>query len=790
MNLNQLRQAALHRVFDGMNLRRPQKEALQAFHDIHRTLTYSLAETTHQQIVNRFKETNPSWQFSGGVTEIDFSLATGVGKTRLIGAVLAYLFLAGESKHFVIVTPRAEIVRKFLKETRAVDTKYIFYDSSVLDTPDVIYADNIENFDPQQQRLNDVPIVWIITPQALAVKNSRLKQVSEYGDSPVSHLKSLSDLVIFFDESHHLGADKKDPSIWRQEVRNLTPKYIFGTSASLDLTHHSNIIYSYPLVQALNEHLYTKQVQVIPSKRDKQISDEDFDKITLRFGLERLEVKRRSLQNFAGTTSEIFYKKKGVFKPVMLVCCDDKAHAETISDWLKEILGSEEKVLLVHSGLKESEYLPMLLAIESPENRVEVVVNVAMLSEGWDVANVYVIAPLRKMASITMATQVMGRGLRLPYGEQVGDDEVDTLDLLCFGSESLQAICDELLSKGYGVGAGTGIQVIPSHSEDLPKPDDILPPKPYQLTWAFGPKSLDFDNLSRERPQLDLDKVNVPPVTATEIHTFRIHDPRTVRALRGRPGYPRDYFVAAVLTGLLRACRSYLSAGRHSESGKRLVERFLAGCGYNAGEISLEPEKVIAHLKERLDELKKSVTAKYSPTGEVKSVNLTDLPTIFVPHHFKVEISSFSINTRQHWNAIKAKGIPISGWKRSVFLAIPFDQPNELKIAKAIDSSESVQWWFRNLPHILKLDTPAGSYSPDFAMLLKIGDVNVLLEVKGDEFQLSDKSDSSIKKEAAIRWCKAMSEATKTRWQYWFLLDSDAEICDTFADIQNYAEKS
>jgi hypothetical protein len=216
----------------------------------------------------------------------------------------------------------------------------------------------------------------------------------------------------------------------------------------------------------------------------------------------------------------------------------------------------------------------------------------------------------------------------------------------------------------------------------------------------------------------------------------------------------------------------------------------LDSCGSKADEISLEPEKVIAHLKGHLDEVKKSVTAKYSATGEVRSVDLTDLPEIFVPSHYTGEIPSFSVDSKKKWSAMKAKGIPISGWKRSVFSAVPFDQPNELKIAKALDSSENVQWWFRNLPHIVRLDTPAGSYSPDFAMLLRIGDINVLLEVKGDVFQLSEMSDSSIKKEAAIRWCKAMSEATSTRWQYWFLLDSDAEICDTFADVQNCAEKS
>ena len=41
-----------------------------------------------------------------------FALATGVGKTRLMGAFIAYLFLAGRSNHFLVLAPNTTIYEK------------------------------------------------------------------------------------------------------------------------------------------------------------------------------------------------------------------------------------------------------------------------------------------------------------------------------------------------------------------------------------------------------------------------------------------------------------------------------------------------------------------------------------------------------------------------------------------------------------------------------------------------------------------------------------------------------
>ena len=86
------------------------------------------------------------------------------------------------------------------------------------------------------------------------------------------------------------------------------------------------------------------------------------------------------------------------------------------------------KVIEVHTktkGEEADETIEKLLSLEHPDNIVEIVIHVNMLKEGWDVTNIYTIAPIRSSASEILTEQTIGRGLRLPYGERTGNKNVD-----------------------------------------------------------------------------------------------------------------------------------------------------------------------------------------------------------------------------------------------------------------------------------------------------------------------------------------------------------------------------
>src|SRR4030042_4651627 len=92
-----------------------------------------------------------------------------------------------------------------------------------------------------------------------------------------------------------------------------------------------------------------------------------------------------------------------------------------------------DKVMEIHSnqrGEEKEENIQQLLALEDINNRIELVIHVNMLKEGWDVTHLYTIIPLRTAASTTLEEKTIGRGLRLPYGKRTGDKKLDTLRIV------------------------------------------------------------------------------------------------------------------------------------------------------------------------------------------------------------------------------------------------------------------------------------------------------------------------------------------------------------------------
>ena len=55
-----------------------------------------------------------------------FALATGVGKTRLMGAFISYLFQAHGIKHFFVLAPNLTIYDKLITDFTPNTRKYVF----------------------------------------------------------------------------------------------------------------------------------------------------------------------------------------------------------------------------------------------------------------------------------------------------------------------------------------------------------------------------------------------------------------------------------------------------------------------------------------------------------------------------------------------------------------------------------------------------------------------------------------------------------------------------------------
>ncbi len=89
---------------------------------------------------------------------------------------------------------------------------------------------------------------------------------------------------------------------------------------------------------------------------------------------------------------------------------------------------ANDKVLPVSSASKHQANVAKLKLVDKPASKVEWIVSVSMLSEGWDVKNVFQIVPHEERAfnSKLLIAQVLGRGLRRPDGWQ-GEDPMVTV---------------------------------------------------------------------------------------------------------------------------------------------------------------------------------------------------------------------------------------------------------------------------------------------------------------------------------------------------------------------------
>jgi type III restriction enzyme len=84
--------------------------------------------------------------FERNFPSLCFALATGVGKTRLMGAFISYLHAAYGYQHFFVLAPNLTIYNKLIRDFTPNTPKYVFKGIAefAVTSPEVITGDNYE----------------------------------------------------------------------------------------------------------------------------------------------------------------------------------------------------------------------------------------------------------------------------------------------------------------------------------------------------------------------------------------------------------------------------------------------------------------------------------------------------------------------------------------------------------------------------------------------------------------------------------------------------------------------
>ena len=239
--------------------------------------------------------------------------------------------------------------------------------------------------------------------------------------------------LVLNDEAHHLFNQPAKKSEWLKFLLN--PDYGFRYVVNVtgtpyvDDDYFPDVLFRYGLKQATKD----KVVKKPDYKLEETYKANDWQK-TYAFHLKNREA-------YAGR-----------LKPLTVIVTADIARCVEVWRELVQFLTGKQKIeveeaekqaIWVTSGVPSSgdakarveavygprgekdsaekrrkENLALLKEVDDPQNPVEWIVSVSMLTEGWDVKNVFQIVPHESRAfnSKLLIAQVLGRGLRVPPG--------------------------------------------------------------------------------------------------------------------------------------------------------------------------------------------------------------------------------------------------------------------------------------------------------------------------------------------------------------------------------------
>ena len=534
----------LNTIANRLSLRPPQRDSLEILArlcdivplekntDIEQTLKAVQAEYT---TVKDFERDFPS---------LCFALATGVGKTRLMGAFIAYLYKAEGIRHFFVLAPNLTIYNKLITDFTPNTSKYVFQGIAdfAVEPPLIITGDNYETGlgvrgEGRRQMglgfgldesvhiniFNISKITSTETPKGAArISIPRFRRLQEYiGESYFEYLSKLDDLVLLMDESHRYRA-----SAGMKAIGELKPILGLELTATPHVERGSstqpfqNVIYSYPLSSAMADG-FVKEPAVATREN---FNPKNYDAA----GLERLKLEDGiRIHENTKVELEVYARENGksIVKPFMLVIARDTDHAnallkaiedESFFDCRYKGPSGKPKVIQVHSkqsGEERDETIEQLINVEKPENPTEIVIHVNMLKEGWDVTNLYTIVPLRAASSKTLVEQSIGRGLRLPYGKRTGVGAVDRLTIV--SHDKFQEIVDYANSPDSVIQGGLKVVYVNDERSKvvIAEPEIVNriaeAPAAFGLPGTEGQHKLLFDKpKEREAAKVTLDVIH------------------------------------------------------------------------------------------------------------------------------------------------------------------------------------------------------------------------------------------------------------------------------------------
>ncbi|PSF33888.1 hypothetical protein C7H19_19385 [Aphanothece hegewaldii CCALA 016] len=651
-------------------------------------------------------------------------------------------------------------------------------------------------------------------------------------------LTQYPDLCILNDEAHHVHATRRpnrdtgrdEELVWRRFMTFLHDRQIeqhlegqrvfqqidfsatpfYGSGDSKDYFPH--IIYDYDLAQAsadlLVKQLFLEQRQgynlealdfraerepTTGKRRGKILGLSPGQKIMLEIGKEKLEQ----------LTEE--FKAKGIDrKPVMLVLAEETEVADLVGDYFNTLANRDgdyydsDRTVVYHSNLKTADYeaaANKLNDIDNDRLPLQVVVSVLSVREGFDRTNICVIVMLRASEADLLLEQIVGRGLRLMFPAYKSEyDQIQDLkeearqQLLNREAPSNAFDClflvehpkfkdfyeNYLRAQGYAIASGdsstkkaTGdLMPVDAQSDRLDKYDIKWPVQIYDDIPMPKLHEIDVMKLGHYMVPFETQKSMPIKTMITDVHVETDTKAKTWELENDYFDY--FYFLQRVARAVTQSKKTTHLSGLCTEI-TGLVDEYVTRRLFTKEIDFTEPDNYRVLQNQQVinfvsDQIRTAITKAtddllYHPSATWRS--LSDVPRLLM--RFKnMVITPRCIYPYQAVQSEKG------GFERQVMTKLLIPSPEVLAFAK-LDRKHELAIAYRDDRGIQR------KYEPDF--IVKTASKMFILETKGDH--LMTQSDTALKAQAAVAWCKSASRVTPPlgidqpqEWEYILLKQS------------------
>lgn len=338
------------------------------------------------------------------------------------------------------------------------------------------------------------------------------------------------------------------------------------------------------------------------------------------------------------------------------------------------------------------------------------------LNEGWDSPNVFQICTLNETTSSTKKRQEIGRGMRLARnaaGDQVKDEQTNVLAVIANESyrEFVAGLQSEYDAAGY---------------KEAPVPPDARKRTTVKFRKQLATESEDFQKLwakIRQKTQFNiaLDSTKLMEKAAKRVREMDT-DNLVVRVERIQVTFDNEK--------KLRPVYSSSSAGERLDRPVR-INNILARIERETG----LTRKTIFNILSQANNLDLLFDNPENYIRSVIEIIRSELNALLINeglHYYPVQ-DMWEVSLFEDFESYESKTIEL---EKSAYDRVAFDGVGEREFAENLEASRSVKL-FVKLPAKFVVDTPLGTYNPDWAIVYEQDGKDKLYLVRETKFDIA-----------------------------------------------------